>query len=421
MSLMHSSIKDINSVTSEYNLSSISIYQQSANIFRALLSEMINQNPEQANFIAGVANGFTESHNKFQQTLSHIDLPRIEAHMDTLISAIRAGQAELLFPMDNDIFSFKDDLLSTAEQLRNSTIELRHDMEAELAAKSKIQVPGEISAPIRVEITDNRITLLNRQTHIGNIDYPAANRVRESLRETFSELLDNLPTSSNVDGRFVKACSRLLSYLTEPLENVSIEAFGLNYQLVSRLTSRLAEETGATIIDEIQHTLTGIGVLLNQFQEWQDYLGALALTQIDRLDSAVLVEQAIILAEQIETQNVPVDISVAKRIREMVEPVINGLINCDTIAAPLVGSLSNYFALLSTFVLQNSPAIPTGVAAAVVGGSSMLLGYAVDTLRKFSPVLCQYHPLKFILDVVSWFTGRYSQTKDVLLSVKNGS
>lgn len=421
MANAYNRVKELKSISTNYDDSVRSAYQQCSNMFVSVMSEMVVMNVDEKDRISSIVDGFIKNHNNFYQSQKSIDLGIIEGQMATLGASLNIGQLDSLFYRGKREFVLKSELLSIVERLNISAGELRREIDSYEKAKSIIEVPNEIAAPIRVQIANERIVLINRQTHVGTIDYPAANRVRESLRETFAGLLEDLPSSSNVDGRFIKASSRLLNYLMTPLEDVSIEAFGLNYQLVSRLTSRLAEEAGGTIIDEIQHTLAGIGVLLNQFEEWQDYLRALAFTQIDQLDGDALVDQAVVLAEQIETRRVPVDPNIAARLREMVEPVINGLISSDTIAAPLIGSLSNYFAIISTYVLENAPNISHIGAAATVGGSMMLLTYSIDTLKKFCPILCQYHPLKFILDVLTWFTSRYSQTKDVLLSGRPNS
>lgn len=274
-------------------------------------------------------------------------------------------------------------------------------------------IPHERPAPIRVGVVDGGLTLIFSQTRTGSIDYPSANKIRESLRDTLAGLLENLPSGSNADQRYINACSRLLVHLSNPLEHSSIEALGLNYQLVDKMTKRLKEEIGGAAIDEIEHTLTGISVLLNQFQEWRDYLQELALTQLDATGGEGLIAQAAQLADDIETTDAPVDRKIAVRLREMIEPVTSGLINADTVAAPLVGSLTNIFSVLSRIAMESvvaagsvAPSLPT------LGASAILTSFAVGLLQKYCPTISRYQPFKFVIDVMAFFNKFYTQIKD---------
>lgn len=283
----------------------------------------------------------------------------------------------------------------------------------ELRDKALPSLPPPRPAPIQVEVADQRIRLTHSQTRTGSIDYPAANRVRASLFETFDELVSALPSSSNADTRYIRACQVLRDYLGQDLETISIEALGLSYQLVEKITRRLSHEMGGTQLDEIEHVLVGVGVLLNQFEEWRAYLTELAKTKLDPENGSLLVEQGQRLIAEMEKPGVPVDPAVVRRLREMVEPVVTGIVSADAVAVPLVCSLSNVFSLLSQVAIDHVTSAHGLIEhTALMGTAALLVDFSVYMIRTFFPILSQFQPLHFILSVADYLNKRYSQWKD---------
>ncbi|TXN00578.1 hypothetical protein FV242_21535 [Methylobacterium sp. WL64] len=275
------------------------------------------------------------------------------------------------------------------------------------------ELPPARSAPVQVEIVDDIIQLTLKHTRSGSIDYPSANRIRESLKETLDEIVSELPSSSNVDKRFVRACSTLLVYLSSPLEMTSIEALGLQYQLVDRMTKSVASELSSVILDELEHVLGNVNVLLNQFEEWRTYLLELEKTKLDTKDGSDLLIQTQILIRELEKPGAPVDASVVQRLRDMIEPAISGLVSADTIAIPLVCSLSNVFSLLSSVAIDYYQSLSAGQAHVIAfGASAILIRFSVDMIETFFPILSKFHPLKFLISVANYLSKLYSQGKD---------
>lgn len=277
------------------------------------------------------------------------------------------------------------------------------------------ELPGVRPAPIQVAVEDNVLKLVHSQNRSGSIDYPSANRIRQSLRDTLQDVLNEIPKTTNTDVRFIKLCSSLLDDLSQQIEEISIEALGLKYQLVSKMTKRLTDEMGGVVLDELDHVLTGIGVLLNQFQEWRTYLDELAKTQLNPEDSVGLVSYGKELIKEFESANAPVDQKITKRLREMIDPVLSGAIDADAIAIPLVCSLSNIFSAFSNVAIDHISNAVSGLSTDnKLGGSILLLSFSVNVIRRFCPTLSNFQPLNFLIGVAAFITKHYSPGKDLI-------
>ncbi|WP_148291151.1 hypothetical protein [Methylobacterium sp. B1] len=275
-------------------------------------------------------------------------------------------------------------------------------------------LPDQRPAPLNVAVQDETLRLVHSQTQSGRIDYPSANRLREGLRDTFRGLVDELPTSTNVDKRYVKTCTALLAYLDQSLEDVSIEAFGLSYQLVQKLTKRMSDEIDEMLLVEVEHVLTGIGVLLNQFEDWKIYLKEVATSQLNVEDASGLVENARLVVAALKKPGAPVDPRIAARLEEMIEPAVSGIVSAETIAIPLACSLSNFFTVVSQYAVDRVAAYPVEFA---LGSGSLLLGLAIELIQRFCPILSKYEPLRFLVDVTKYLNKLYSPMKDVFSSL----
>lgn len=274
-------------------------------------------------------------------------------------------------------------------------------------------LPENRPAPIQAVIIDDILSHTATQSRIGSIDYPSANRTREALRRILTDVLDDLRSSSNVDRGYIRICERLLGSLAIPIENVSIEDLGIQCQLVERSTRRLAEELGAIVLDQIKHVLAGVGVLLNQFDEWRKFLDEQARTNLDPEDGEGLVVRTVELIADLEKPGAPVEPELVRRLRGMVEPALEGIVGADTVAVPLVCSLSNIFSALSQHAIEHYQAVIADHGHAVAAGAAALLArFAADLIEKFCPILSRYQPLSFIISVVRYLLPMYSQAKD---------
>lgn len=275
-------------------------------------------------------------------------------------------------------------------------------------------LPPERPAPLNVAVQDETLRLVQSQNRTGRIDYPSANRLREGLRDTFRALVDELPSSTNVDKRYVRTCTTLLAYLDQQLEGVSIEAFGLSYQLVQKLTKRMSGEIDEMVLIEIEHALTGIGVLLNQFENWRIYLQEVATSQLDVEDATGLVENARLVVAALKKPGTPVDPRIAARLEEMIEPALSGIVSAETVAIPLACSLSNLFTVVSQYAIDRIADYPVEFA---LGSGSILLGLSIELIERFCPILSKFEPLRFLLDVTKYLNKLYSPMKDVVSSL----
>lgn len=173
------------------------------------------------------------------------------------------------------------------------------------------------------------------------------------------------------------------------------------------------EELGAIVLDQIEHVLAGVGVLLNQFDEWRRFLDEQARTNLDPEDGQGLVARAAELIADLERPGAPVEPELVRRLRGMVEPVLTGIVGADTVAIPLVCSLSNIFSTLSQHAIDHYQTVSADHGHLVAAGASALLAkFAVDLIEKFCPLLAQYQPLSFILGVVRYLLPLYAMIKD---------
>lgn len=276
-------------------------------------------------------------------------------------------------------------------------------------------IPGQKAAPIKVVVKNQTIHLDNKKQKTGSIDLASADRIRRSVKESLEKFINDLEFNSNVDSRYMDTCHDLVKKLSIPLEVSSIEDIGLAYKRLRKKSERVVEEINESLCDDLEDIFSNIDVLLDQFQDWKNFIHELAITNFDPRSSSAIINHARTVLSELEKPNVPVDRTVIDRLKELIEPVTVGIVEAESVAVPLLISMSNIFSLLSTIVVNLVPGVSAGNAAiAGLGSAAILSSFAIEMIKKFCPLLCEYQPLKFMVGVVSFFVKHYSPGKDMM-------
>lgn len=193
---------------------------------------------------------------------------------------------------------------------------------------------------------------------------------------------------------------------------MSIEAVGINWQIVSEALDLSKDSLPDLIIAQIRRVLTTVHVILGQYEEWQIYLTAEAGTKLTPADVAILTEQALELVEEFSNSTDVADLRISERIRMIVDSVATGIVQSDTLGIPLIGSISNIFAAFSHAALESLPG-GASVSGRVSGGI-LLANFSIFLINKFTPMLSSFPPLKWMGSVHSEISKNWSTLKDVV-------
>lgn len=273
-------------------------------------------------------------------------------------------------------------------------------------------VPREAPAPVRVVINNDRLELAAPKTHIGSVPDPSVDKLRIAARDIMRRAMSTLVDAGNADPRFLPCCEGLVIELSSPLNSMSIEAVGINWQIVNEALEISKDSIPDLIIAQIRRALTTISVILGQYEEWQVYLTAEAGTRLSSAEVAALAEQALSLVQEFAQSPEAADIRIADRIRIIIDPVTTGIIQADTIGVPLIGSMSNIFGALSHAALEILPGGATLTGR--ISGGIVLANLSVLMITKFAPTLSAFPPLSWMAGVHSEITKNWSTVKDVL-------
>ncbi|WP_182179525.1 hypothetical protein [Methylobacterium radiotolerans] len=287
------------------------------------------------------------------------------------------------------------------------------------ASAEELEIPTEKAAPVKVSIINDRLTLVNTKTNIGSLALDANDRIRESLRQIVQSALENLGENHNVDPRFAPAWGPFLGHLSVSLQELSIEGLGINWQIASDLLSHYKEELPIAVFLQLDRALKSTNILLSQYDEWRAYLGAEAVTGLSQQDLSAALAETETIADDLAQNAEQVDPNVAKRFREIINPAAQRLVSLDTIATPLIGSLSNVFGQLAFVVLRDNPwvlSVATEVGSLVEKGvKNTLVLFAMAFIIKYAPKLSDLAPFKFLRDTYDLIVKKYPWMKDTIL------
>ncbi|WP_311276118.1 hypothetical protein [Methylobacterium sp. WCS2018Hpa-22] len=276
-------------------------------------------------------------------------------------------------------------------------------------------IPQEMPAPIRVKITEGRITLDNAKRLNGVIDFDAADRVRAEVVLQLDDLILDFDSNSNVDKRFLKTIRNFQRSLSALMIDCSIESIGVNMQLIKRVLSFTRTELNELDAVRIEHIIETTSILLGQFEEWNNYLAASDKLDSNLVDGDALVQQADALALELNASSNVIDNEIVKRLRDMTGPVLNDIVQAHAVVPALLSSLNNLFASMSgivveytAFALANAT-ISTGLSAGVI-----LAGVCIKILNKFAPRFKNVKSLGFLNSVVEFVTRHYSAIANFL-------
>lgn len=274
-----------------------------------------------------------------------------------------------------------------------------------------LKIPAEQPAPVRVITTNDQIKVVSSRSHIGNIPDPSVERLRSSIKDILTTSLSLLSAAGNADPRLGPSCEGLLTELSRDSDSFSVEALGLNWQIALE-TLRCTEETVPDVVlAQLRRVLTTVNVILVQYEEWQAYLAAEAGVKMTAGELHKLAQETEKFAEFSSNNSDVIDPLVSERLTSITDQVAVGMVQADTIAAPIIGSMSNVFAALSQLVLDYIPAASSPLGATSI--SLFLIKFAVTAIRKFAPTLMHFYPLKWIGDVHDEIIKNWSLLRDL--------
>lgn len=183
------------------------------------------------------------------------------------------------------------------------------------------RIPPERPAPIRVEVREGKLRTANPKSSRGPMTAESVRRMLTSALETLSGALDSIRASSNVDRRFVPACEPLLRHLSRPYGEISVEALGHNWELVTDLLKGHRETIPDVPFTQIEQALRTVSVLINQYEEWRSYVAAQSIAGLSAREAQAAVYEAGAFAQELESHPESVDPEIVTRLKELVAPV----------------------------------------------------------------------------------------------------
>jgi hypothetical protein len=280
----------------------------------------------------------------------------------------------------------------------------------------KPRVPPQQPAPIRVGLkNDGRLHLEISQTHKGSLPVASLEKLRAATQELLQRTVEQVGNSSNVDPRLAPNLRGMLTYLSIPIELSPIEALGLNFQFAKRSFKATRETVPDPLVEQLEQIFSTVNVMLNQYDEWRLYLAAEAVTEIDTGDLDKIVEQSGRLADLLEQNEAFVDPEISARFREIIDAYINGLVNVEAVAVPLIESVGNVFSIISQILIGY---LPDGAVGAIVtpGSLVLLLGFSMKAVETFAPTMSSFPPLSYLIDVQKFGQKQFSLLKDTMIA-----
>lgn len=280
-------------------------------------------------------------------------------------------------------------------------------------------LPAERAAPVRVKVVNNQLSLSQSATHTGSISADAAERVRKALAEILDNSFSTLGGSHNVDPRFIVACKPFYQHLNQPSHSLSIEALGLNWHIFGDLLDANKESLPDAVLIQLERVRKSTNVLLSQYEEWRVYLGEEAVVGLQAEDIQTLIVEAAAIAEEVSASPEAADAEIGKRLMEMVRPVVEGIIRADTVATPLVGSLSNLLSQAAQVTLDEAPwAVDLAhntLKLSEKGMHNPLLILALGLIARHYSNLSKMPPFRFMNDAYNLALKHFPWAKDTLL------
>lgn len=273
-------------------------------------------------------------------------------------------------------------------------------------------VPREAPAPVRVVIRNGRIELIAPKKHIGSVPDRSVENLRVASRDILRSAISLLFEVGNADPRLTRCCEGLAIELSAPLDQMSIEALGLNWQIVGEAIDISGDSVPEIILAQLRRVLTTVSVMLGQYEEWQVYLAAEAGAKLKPDQVLALANQALELSKELEGAPEAADARISERIKLIVDPLSTGIVQSDTIGVPLMGSLSNIFATMSHAALETLPggASPEGK----ISGGILVTNLSLTLIQKFAPTLASFPPLRWIVGVNAEINKHWSNVKDAI-------
>lgn len=272
------------------------------------------------------------------------------------------------------------------------------------------RVPEQQPAPIKVEISNNHINLTHSQSYSGTLSPKSIEQLRVAIQQLLTRTIEQSSHSSNIDPRLAPNLQGLNTYLSFTMSEMPIEALGLNYQFARRSFVATKDTVPDAIAEQIDQVLSTVNVILNQFEEWRQYISAQTAHSLSPETLENVIESGKKVTAYLEINESYVEPKLIERLKEITDSYSSGLINIESAAVPLVESLGNLFSEISRFVISHSPVAENALAHP--GAFVLFLGFTVRIIEIFTPTLSQFPPLSYLIDVQKFAHKQFSLLKD---------
>jgi hypothetical protein len=275
-------------------------------------------------------------------------------------------------------------------------------------------LPGDLPAPIRVAIIENKLVRVSPKQITGGLPANSIAKLRASAAETLKNTIE-LIQQSNMDKRLAVVLGPLQTQLTNEYEgDFSIEALGDNWRLLQQLKLRMEPDLPAIILALINRCLDSIETILLQFSEWHSYLDSEKLLHVPAEEVDNAIDAAREVAAEFEKHPEVVDGEIVAGLRAIVEPAISGIVSSESVAAPLVASLSNILSALSGLVIESAPALGLVIEKMGAGPRYALIVVALAAMDQCGAQLTKIPALAFVRKAHEYVTTNFPYLKDVL-------
>lgn len=308
-----------------------------------------------------------------------------------------------------------DTIVKFIRDIRNTFALIEHEHNSTNQDNNLLlDIPAQQPAPIKVDISDFHLNLVSSRTQDGTLTYRSTENLRSAVCELLDRTIDQIGSQSNIDPRLAPNLRGLKSYLAISMDSMPIEAMGLNYQFARRSFGATRDTVPDLIAEQIDQILSTVNVILNQYEEWRQYLSAETALNLPISSMQNIVEASQKVEEFFDNNDELVEQKLINRLREITDAYSQGLINIESAAVPLIESLGNIFSELSRFVISNSPVALDSVGTS--GTAILFLGFAIKSIETFTPTLSEFPPLSFLIDVQKFAHKQFSFLKDSLPS-----
>lgn len=218
-----------------------------------------------------------------------------------------------------------------------------------------LEIPGEVPAPVKIVVSSEKYEIKHESLHTGHLSKNSIGALRRVTCGILREISVELDRSdNNADRRLNIAINVLIKELQISDSDFEAIALGLSWQIASKSVDAASESIPDILKSQIIESLSAIEDILQQFEEWKAYENFSKHRTIDdNVDDLVRDVGAAI--DSIPKQDDFIDPRISEKLLDLKVAASNGLVSAEGVAAPLVGSMSNFIGTVAHVVIDEAP------------------------------------------------------------------